>query len=208
MIIFHTILFLPSDIEMWGKQVNLYITWIIWSRVIACYEDNVCVLFQCYQQNNKITLIAALIEILQGLGCIFYFLTFSVFPLIKRTNFSQMIQLASHLLNPNLLNMQTLWEFFVFIFQLKERCRICYDLMLSLHFTFIHSHCNALAQPIYLPPAINWHRLWLHTSSVRQNIQISIWSCGTYMMTSGSSIWLTLNTDCCWCCCTRCCCWS
>ena len=208
MIIFHTILFLPSDIEMWGKQVNLYITWIIWSRVIACYEDDVCVLFQCYQQNNKITLIAALIEILQGLGCIFYFLTFSVFPLIKRTNFSQMIQLASHLLNPNLLNMQTLWEFFVFIFQFKERCRICYDLMLSLHFTFIHSHCNALAQPIYLPPAINWHRLWLHTSSVRQNIQISIWSLGTYMMTSGSSIWLTLNTDCCWCCCTRCCCWS
>ena len=208
MIIFHTILFLPSDIEMWGKQVNLYITWIIWSRVIACYEDNVCVLFQCYQQNNKITLIAALIEILQGLGCIFYFLTFSVFPLIKRTNFSQMIQLASHLLNPNLLNMQTLWEFFVLIFQFKERCRICYDLMLSLHFTFIHSHCNALAQPIYLPPAINWHRLWLHTSSVRQNIQISIWSLGTYMMTSGSSIWLTLNTDCCWCCCTRCCCWS
>ena len=208
MIIFHTILFLPSDIEMWGKQVNLYITWIIWSRVIACYEDDVCVLFQCYQQNNKITLIAALIEILQGLGCIFYFLTFSVFPLIKRTNFSQMIQLASHLLNPNLLNMQTLWEFFVLIFQFKERCRICYDLMLSLHFTFIHSHCNALAQPIYLPPAINWHRLWLHTSSVRQNIQISIWSLGTYMMTSGSSIWLTLNTDCCWCCCTRCCCWS
>ena len=208
MIIFHTILFLPSDIEMWGKQVNLYITWIIWSRVVACYEDDVCVLFQCYQQNNKITLIAALIEILQGLGCIFYFLTFSVFPLIKRTNFSQMIQLASHLLNPNLLNMQTLWEFFVLIFQFKERCRICYDLMLSLHFTFIHSHCNALAQPIYLPPAINWHRLWLHTSSVRQNIQISIWSCGTYMMTSGSSIWLTLNTDCCWCCCTRCCCWS
>lgn len=122
---------------------------------------------------TKITLIAALIEILQGLGCIFYFLTFSVFPLIKRTNFSQMIQLASHLLNPNLLNMQTLWEFFVLIFQFKERCRICYDLMLSLHFTFIHSHCNALAQPIYLPPAINWHRLWLHTSSVRQNIQIS-----------------------------------
>ena len=208
MIIFHTILFLPSDIEMWGKQVNLYITWIIWSRVIACYEDDVCVLFQCYQQNNKITLIAARIEILQGLGCIFYFLTFSVFPLIKRTNFSQMIQLASHLLNPNLLNMQTLWEFFVLIFQFKERCRICYDLMLSLHFTFIHSHCNALAQPIYLPPAINWHRLWLHTSSVRQNIKISIWSLGTYMMTSGSSIWLTLNTDCCWCCCTRCCCWS
>ena len=130
---------------------------------------------------TKITLIAALIEILQGLGCIFYFLTFSVFPLIKRTNFSQMIQLASHLLNPNLLNMQTLWEFFVLIFQFKERCRICYDLMLSLHFTFIHSHCNALAQPIYLPPAINWHRLWLHTSSVRQNIQISIWSCGTYI---------------------------
>ena len=86
---------------------------------------------------TKITLIAALIEILQGLGCIFYFLTFSVFPLIKRTNFSQMIQLASHLLNPNLLNMQTLWEFFVLIFQFKERCRICYDLMLSLHFTFI-----------------------------------------------------------------------
>ena len=55
MIIFHTILFLPSDIEMWGKQVNLYITWIIWSRVIACYEDEVCVcvLFQRYQQNNK-----------------------------------------------------------------------------------------------------------------------------------------------------------
>ena len=157
---------------------------------------------------TKITLIAALIEILQGLGCIFYFLTFSVFPLIKRTNFSQMIQLASHLLNPNLLNMQTLWEFFVLIFQFKERCRICYDLMLSLHFTFIHSHCNALAQPIYLPPAINWHRLWLHTSSVRQNIQISRWSLGTYMMTSGSSIWLTLNTDCCWCCCPRCCCWS
>ena len=133
MIIFYTILFLPSDIEMWGKQVNLYITWIIWSRVIACYEDDVCVLFQCYQQNNKITLIAALIEILQGLGCIFYFLTFSVFPLIKRTNFSQMIQLASHLLNPNLLNMQTLWEFFVLIFQFKERCRIYYDLMLSYY---------------------------------------------------------------------------
>ena len=104
---------------------------------------------------TKITLIAALIEILQGLGCIFYFLTFSVFPLIKRTNFSQMIQLASHLLNPNLLNMQTLWEFFVLIFQFKERCRICYDLMLSLHFTFIHSHCNALAHWPFTCPQLS-----------------------------------------------------
>ena len=133
MIIFHTILFLPSDIEMWGKQVNLYITWIIWSRVIACYEDNVCVLFQRYQQNNKNYIDSSTDWNLTGLGCIFYFLTFSVFPLIKRKNFSQMIQLASHLLNPNLLNMQTLWEFFVLIFQFKERCRICYDLMLSYY---------------------------------------------------------------------------
>ena len=104
---------------------------------------------------TKITLIAALIEILQGLGCIFYFLTFSVFPLIKRTNFSQMIQLASHLLNPNLLNMQTLWEFFVLIFQFKERCRICYELMLSLHFTLIHSHCNALAHWPFTCPQLS-----------------------------------------------------
>ena len=62
---------------MWGKQVNLYITWIIWSRVIACYEDNVCVLFQLNQQNNKITLIAALIEKLTGPWM--HFLTLSVF---------------------------------------------------------------------------------------------------------------------------------
>lgn len=156
---------------------------------------------------TKITLIAALIEILQGLGCIFYFLTFSVFPLIKRTNFSQMIQLASHLLNPNLLNMQTLWEFFVLIFQFKERCRICYELMLSLHFTLIHSHCNALAHWPFTCPQLSIDT-GSGSTSVRQNIQILIWSCGTYMMTSGSSIWLTLNTDCCWCCCTRCCCWS
>ena len=121
---------------------------------------------------TKITLIAALIEILQGLGCIFYFLTFSVFPLIKRTNFSQMIQLASHLLNPNLLNMQTLWEF-------KERWdagfAICYDLMLSLHFTFIHSHCNALAQPLLPAPSYQLtHALAPHIISQTKHTNINM----------------------------------
>ena len=84
-----------------------------------------------------------------------------------------------------------------------------------LHFTFIHLHYNAL----------HWHYLLTSpqpshdnmTQALAQNQsdktytwQISIWSCGTYMMmmTSGSCVWLTLNTDCCWCCCIRCCCWS
>ena len=150
MIIFHTILFLPSDIEMWGKQVNLYITWIIWSRVIACYEDNVCVLFQRYQQNNKNYIDSSTDWNLTGPWMHFLFSDLFCFPTHQEDKFQSNDTACFPFAKPKLIEYANFVRIFCFHFPIKRKMQ---DLLwLDVVITFyIHTFTLQCIGTTHLP---------------------------------------------------------